>query len=171
MAPAPGSATARLDLARYRIRTVAPDDAADLQRFYAELSLEDRCMRFLAARPGLSREEAAVFAAADHRSCEGFVARLREPGARDGELVGHLCVVPAEGGLEFGVAVAEGERRRGLGLALLRAGMAWARDRGVTSLEATARQGNVAMLRLARAAGEARLQDVGGGLVRIELPV
>lgn len=169
--PLTGSlATQRLGWRRgsVEIRPVRPTDARALADFYRSLSAESRQLRFLGARAGLTVAEADDFATVDHQRREGLVAVLRHAGPRDGAIVAHLCLEPAgPGHIELGVAVADALQHHHIGLALVRAGMAWARRHGIRVLDATARTDNASMLGLARAMGAPL--HIGAGSVG-ELP-
>jgi len=151
----------------FAIRPVRPADAAGLTAFYAGLSLDSRGRRFLAARRGISEVEALTYATADHEHREGLVAT----GPPAGTIVAHLCLEPvAPGHLEFAIAVADPLQHHHLGLALLRAGVAWAEAHGIRTLEATTRADNGSMLALARAlGGPLRIGTGSGGVVPFSL--
>lgn len=69
-----------------RVRRVVPGDAAELERFYAELSAESRVLRFHGASRGIRHAQAEKFAAADHQQCDSFVA------VAGGRIVGHIVL-------------------------------------------------------------------------------
>lgn len=126
-----------------RVRRVAPGDAPDLERFYAELSPESRSSRFHGASRGIRHEQAEDFAAADHRRRDGFVA------VAGGRIVGHVVLEPLREGVEeLAVAVDDRVQHHGLGTLLLAAGIASARLRGVRRLVAWVRAENGAMKHL-----------------------
>lgn len=126
-----------------RIRRIEPGDARALERFYAELSAESRTSRFHAALRGIGHDQAEKFAAADHRSRDGFVAESA------GRIVGHLVLEPmSDGAEELAVAVDDRVQHRGVGTLLLAAAIASARLRGVKRLVAWVRPENGAMRRL-----------------------
>jgi acetyltransferase len=140
--------TATPRVATVSVRTVHSDDAADLQRFYADLSPEARHHRFLATRAGISAAEARTYTAVDHEHREGFVAVAAEQGGR---IAGHLCLEPCgDQRVEFAIVVSDADQRHHVGAALLAAGLAWARAHGIVDLEAVTEVDNVAMLELAR---------------------
>ena len=114
-----------------RVRRVAPQDWAELERFYAELSVDSRASRFHGASRGISHEQADDFAAADHQRRDGFVAVV------DGRVIGHLLLEPLEPGVEeLAVAVDDRFQHHGVGTLLLAAALASARLRGVERLVA-----------------------------------
>ena len=56
------------------IRPIAPADVPGLERFYGELSAEDRRTRFLHVGGRLSEAQAVSFCTTDHAHRDGFVA-------------------------------------------------------------------------------------------------
>jgi GNAT superfamily N-acetyltransferase len=107
-----------------RVRRVEPDDAAELERLYSELSDSSRRLRFHSPSYAVDARVAAAFAAPDHLHLEGFVAVY---GPR---VVGHLVIKPRGGGVdELAVVVDDRIQHRGVGSLLLAAGLASARLR------------------------------------------
>lgn len=133
------------------IRAVEVSDAAELRRFYADLSPESRYRRFFGMGAGIRPEDARRFCGPDHAHAEGFVAILAESGPGDGSIVAHLCLEPTDDdAIELAVAVADRYQRRGIGRRLVAAGLAWAERSGIGRLEATMladNGGTVALLR------------------------
>ncbi|MGH3073338.1 MAG: GNAT family N-acetyltransferase [Gaiellales bacterium] len=134
-----------------QIRAVEASDADALRLFYATLSPESRYQRFLGMAAGIRGEDARRFCGPDHVHAEGFVAVLAEASARDGEIIGHLCMEPADhDAIELAIAVADGYQRQGIGHRLVAAGRDWAERAGLRRIEATMLAGNggtVALLR------------------------
>ena len=153
------------------VRPVHDGDAADLQRFYADLSPEARHHRFLATRAGISAAEAATYTVVDHEHREGFVAVAvaPDPGSR---IVGHLCLEPCgDQRVEFAIVVSDADQRQHVGAALLAAGLAWARTHGIVDLEAVTEVDNVAMLELARTSDPwTTIGPAAAGTVPLTLP-
>jgi GNAT superfamily N-acetyltransferase len=134
----------------YLVRHVRPGDVRGLLRFYLDLQPESRAMRFMGATRGITEAQARAFAAADGLRHDGFVAVERVTG----RIVGHLCLEPTDPrSEEIGVAVADDLQRRGIGRALLRAGISAARRRRTAALEATMLAGNQGIHRLLQGAG------------------
>ena len=160
---------ARPPLANVTVRPVRSGDAADMQRFYAELSPEARHHRFLATRAGISPAEATSWTVVDHQHREGFVAVAPDQGGR---IVGHLCLEPcADQRVEFAIVVADADQRHHVGAALLGAGLAWARAHGIVNLEAVTEVDNVAMLELARTSDPwTTIGPASAGTVPLTLP-
>ena len=136
----------------WRIRRIHPSDRGRLATFYAGLTAESREARFHGGTAGVSERVAAAFCHPDHDHREGFVAVM--PGTGDDVVIGHLCLEPIDDAdLEVAVAVADLHQGRGVGRALLRAAVAWARKHGYARLTAIVRPTNGAMLGLLRSAG------------------
>lgn len=149
-----------------RVRRVAPGDASELERFYAELSVDSRASRFHGACSGIGHEQAEDFAAADHRRRDGFVA------VAGGRIVGHLVLEPMGGGTEeLAVAVDDHVQHHGVGTLLMAAGVASARLRGVQRLVAWVRAENGAMRHLLLASRHPLRLTWEGLVARYELAV
>jgi GNAT superfamily N-acetyltransferase len=114
-----------------RVRRVRPDDAAELERLYAELSDSSRLLRFHGRSRAVDRRAAAAFAAADHVRRDGFVA-IDGP-----RVVGHLALEPLGAGAEeLAVVVDDRAQHRGVGSLLLAAAVASARLRAIRTIVA-----------------------------------
>lgn len=149
-----------------RVRRIAPEDAAELERFYAGLSPDSRAQRFHGGSRGVSGEQAAGFAAADHRHRDGLVA------VADGRIVGHLVLEPLEPGVEeLAVAVDDRYRHRGVGTLLLAAAFASARLRRIDRLVAWVAAANLPMRRLLESSHHAAQLGWDGLTARYELDV
>jgi len=149
-----------------RVRRVAPGDAPELERFYAELSAESRALRFHGASRGIGHEQADRFAAADHRLRDGFVA------VADGRIAGHLVLERVGDGVEeLAVAVDDRVQHHGVGTLLLAAAVASARLRHVRRLVAWVKAENVAMRHLLNASHHPLRLSWEGSVARYELEV
>ena len=136
----------------YRIRPIEATDRDLLRALYAGLSPDARAARFHAATRGISEEAASAFCGLDHRHREGFVAEASE--AAGSRLIGHLCLEPiGERAFEVAVVVADPWQGRGVGRALLRAAMHWARAHGSIRLVGLVGPTNGPMLGLLRSSG------------------
>ncbi|HET7520964.1 MAG TPA: GNAT family N-acetyltransferase [Candidatus Limnocylindria bacterium] len=153
------------------IRPIESSDRVGLLDFYASLSQESRYTRFMSMGRGIGPGAAHDFADAHDRGAAGFVAILREPGARDGEIIGHLCLEPlADGAAEVAVAVADDVRRHGIGHLLMAEAMRASRELGFRRLVATMFTGNEGMRRLLLSAGGRLLrQQCRAGINFMEL--
>jgi len=160
------------------IRPVTPADEAVLSDFFAALSVESRYLRFFApVTPSCGLLDLMVGKPAH---VDAIVA------VADGVIVGHAMaadqVAPGEtgssartggpGATDIGVVVADAWQRRGVGAALMRALIARAQARGVTSLAMDVLPGNRRVL--AMIVGhwpEAVLRRSADGVdIRIPLP-
>lgn len=137
----------------YRIRAIAPEDRDGLARFYAGLSPDSLAARFHGAAPGIGDSAARFFCGPDHEHREGLVAEVVDE-TGSGRIIGHLCLEPTgPGEVEMAIAVADAWQRRGVGRAMLAAGIRWARTHGVARLRASMRWGNGAISGLIRSTG------------------
>lgn len=163
-----------IPLGRGRWATIRPIESSDwvgLLDFYAHLSAEARYTRFLAMGRGIGPAAAHDFADAYERGAAGFVAILRASGARDGAIIGHLCLEPLpDGAAEVAVAVADDVRRHGIGHLLMAEAMRTSRERGFRRLVATMFTGNEGMRRLfLSAGGRLTRQQCSAGINFMEL--
>jgi acetyltransferase len=149
----------------YDIRPIRPDDADELQSFYARLSPESRRRRFLGTTCGISDPQAAAFAGATTRGAAGFVAES------DGRIVGHGVVEPTRpGAVEMAFAVDDCWQRHGIGRALLTEAVACARAHGVRRIELELFADNLAMRRLLHSVpGASELVHPDGSVDQVEL--
>jgi len=154
--------------AAMKVRPIDPLDAAELIRFYAELSPESRHARF----PGRARVDdllAGTMAEADGVSRLGLVATDSATGA----IVGHLCLEPSgPDDVEVGLAVADIWQRHGIGRALMAEGLSWARRHGLHHLVGVALADNIRILCLASTLGApCSIRSLGDGLVASTISV
>jgi GNAT superfamily N-acetyltransferase len=153
------------------VRPVRPDDAPELERFYAELSADSRLLRFLGVVTGLSHRQSATFCTPDHAHREGFVVTAPAPGSGAERIVGHLCLEPdGKGSAEVAIAIADARQRRGLGRRLVARGVEWARGHGISRLTATMWADNAGIHRLLLGLGlPARARPLSGGLSAVTI--
>jgi len=118
------------------IRPVRPEDLAELGGFFAGLSVESRYLRFFA--PVTPTHGLLDLLAGRPANIDAIVA------VADGVIVGHAMAADLRSGraTDIGVVVADAWQRRGVGAALMRALIARARARGVTSLAMDVLPGN-----------------------------
>ena len=118
------------------IRQVRPEDLAELGGFFAGLSVESRYLRFFA--PVTPTHGLLDLLAGRPANIDAIVA------VADGVIVGHAMAADLRSGraTDIGVVVADAWQRRGVGAALMRALIARARARGVTSLAMDVLPGN-----------------------------
>ena len=143
----------RLSNVDFLIRPIRPSDRLELSRFYAGLSADSRLARFHAVTRGIGDEAASLLCGPDHEHREGFVALPADAPLGDRGIVGHLCLEPGDAGLEMAVAVADEWQAHGIGRALLLAAVDWAKDHGVTLLQASMLSTNTAVLGLIASIG------------------
>jgi len=160
-----------MDASRPRIRPIRRGDGPALAAFYAALSADSRRSRFFGACRSISELQAERFARARERGGDGWVAV-----DATGAIVGHLCLEPlsrnGEQVEEIAAAVADAWRGRGVGRALVNAGIASARRRGVVALEATMLTGNQAIHALLEHSGlpwTCHALEPGSEAIRLEL--
>jgi ribosomal protein S18 acetylase RimI-like enzyme len=118
------------------IRPVRPEDLAELGGFFAGLSVESRYLRFFA--PVTPAHGLLDLLAGRPANIDAIVA------VADGVIVGHAMAADLGSGraADIGVVVADAWQRRGVGAALMRALIARAQARGVTSLAMDVLPGN-----------------------------
>ncbi len=148
------------------VRPVKEEDAADLSRFFSNLSLESRVFRFFAA---VANADSSVkrMVDVDYSSRYGIVA----VSGAEHEIVGHAMYVATERGkAELALAVADAYQGRGLGTILLGQLAEAAAQSGIRVLEAVVRPENHRMLEVLRESGfpiESRSEP---GEIHAELP-
>jgi len=118
------------------IRPVRPEDLAELGCFFAGLSVESRYLRFFA--PVTPTHGLLDLLAGRPANIDAIVA------VADGVIVGHAMAADLRSGraTDIGVVVADAWQRRGVGARLMRALIARAQARGVTSLAMDVLPGN-----------------------------
>jgi len=136
----------------YLVRAISPREEVALEAFYAALSPDNREARFHGAA-SIGDLAAHAFCAAEGQGRHGVVAEALDPDGR-WVIVGHLCLEPlGDGTAELAVAVADRWQHHGVGRALMREALAWARRHELRALLASVRWSNTAMLRLLRDTG------------------
>jgi ribosomal protein S18 acetylase RimI-like enzyme len=147
-----------------RVRRIRPQDAAQLERLYAELDQLSRERRFLDPRGSVDARAAAAFASVDHQRRDGFVAL---DGAR---VVGHLALEPRGGGVdELAIVVDAGARHQHVGSLLMAAAFASARLRSTRSIVAWVLVDNDAARHLMESTHHPARLFWEGGLARYEI--
>ena len=148
------------------IRPVHPQDLAELGGFFAGLSVESRYLRFFA--PVTPAHDLLDLLAGRPANVDAIVA------VADGEIVGHAMAADRRSGqaTDVGVVVADAWQRHGVGAALMRALVARAQARGVTSLAMDVLPGNrrVLAMVLAHWPDATVGHDPDGLDIRISLP-
>jgi acetyl coenzyme A synthetase (ADP forming)-like protein len=165
--PASREATVVLrDGSTVAVRPIRVEDAADLSRFYSDLSLESRVFRFFAA---VVNADSSVqrMVHVDYKSTYGLVAVA---GAA-AQIVGHAMYVEIQPRkAELALAVADAYQGRGLGTILLGQLAEAAAEAGLDVLEAVVRPENHTMLHMLRESGFPVRARSEPGEVHAELP-
>ena len=148
------------------IRPVRADDAAELGRFFSDLSLESRVLRFFAA---VVNADSSVqrMVNVNYTSSYGLVAVAGAPP----QIVGHAMYVEIEPRkAELALAVADAYQGRGVGTILLGQLAEAAAAAGYDVLEAVVRPENHRMLQMLRESGFPVHARSEPGEVHAELP-
>ena len=159
---------------RIRVRPIRPDDAQALVDLGLRSTPEDLRLRFFSTvRPEVG---ALTTLLTDFDRERQIAVAAYDPAVADGEhgLLGvvRLILSPDATHGEFAIMVRSDQAGRGLGRALMREMLGWARDRKLSRVEAEILSENKRMLRLARAFGARVLtynRDVGTVRVAIDL--
>jgi acetyltransferase len=167
--PAPASGTGHLAIAPYpaeRVRTVSlrdgtavtlrpirPEDADAHAAFFARLTPEDVRLRFFAPIKALTPEQIARMTQIDYDREMALIATRGEGQAA--ETLGIVRLIRVGDGTEAEFAIVVEARAKGTGLAaaLMQAGLAWARENGITTVAGDVLAENAAMLAFVRRQG------------------
>jgi acetyltransferase len=137
------------------LRPIRPEDGERLRDFYEQAPSMDLRLRFFQTRREVPRSELARYSQIDYDREMAFVAL--PPAGVDGEqpIVGEVRAVcdPDNVRAEFAIQVASDWQGRGLGRLLLSRLVDHLRSRGTRELVGDCLTENLAMARLARAAG------------------
>ena len=140
------------DKAHYRIRPIRSDDSQRELDFISALSPESRYNRVMCARGTPSGADLEQLVHVDYRNRMAFIAVIDVGGAE--RIVGAArYAVDGDRRCEFAVAVADDWQHRGVGIALCRGLLDYARTRGIEEIHATTLATNHQMIALARALG------------------
>jgi RimJ/RimL family protein N-acetyltransferase len=155
------------------LRPIRPDDAARLQAFHARLSPDSIYLRWLAAHPVLSAEEARQLADLDYVTRMAYVATQGEgPAERIVGVARYGLVRPGDPDeAESAVIVEDSFQRRGLGWALLGRLMRYARAMGVRTWLAEINAGNARMLRFIERGGLPVTRRLEGGAWQVRMDI
>jgi GNAT superfamily N-acetyltransferase len=148
------------------IRPIEPSDAPALIKAHDHLSDETRRLRFFRAHPRMSDDEAAFFATVDHVNREAFVVM-------DGKFiaaVGRFDRVEPDAA-EVAITVGEPYQHHGLGMQLLDALAARAREVGITRFVADTFGDNRAAIGLIRHWAPNRKSSLDSGFMHFEMPL
>jgi acetyltransferase len=149
-----------------RLRPIRPEDEPLLQDLAANMSPEDRRLRYFTAMAGLSHQLAARLAQIDY---DREMALLALPAGIDQALgVARFSADPDNRRAEYAVEVRSDWKGRGLGYLLMTRLITVARRRGVGELVGEVLSENRAMLQMCRDLGFAVGADSGDrGLMRV----
>ncbi|MGN6488793.1 MAG: bifunctional acetate--CoA ligase family protein/GNAT family N-acetyltransferase [Devosia sp.] len=168
--PAGWERRVRCGEAEFDLRPIRPADAALYPRFLERVTREDLRLRFLVPTAALAQETIVRFSQLDYDRDIAFVALEAE----SGELAG-ICRYasdPDHERAEFGVLVRSDLHGIGLGTALMRQLLDYARADGLAVLEGTILRENAAMLDLAERLGFERVrQDDVTETLTVSLPL
>uniref|UniRef100_UPI00307F7B10 bifunctional acetate--CoA ligase family protein/GNAT family N-acetyltransferase n=1 Tax=Elioraea sp. TaxID=2185103 RepID=UPI00307F7B10 len=117
------------------LRPIRPEDAEAHAAFFARLSPEDIRRRFFAPIAALSAEQIARMTQIDYDREMAFIATAAGPDGTP-ETLGVVRIVrdPASAEGEFAVVVRSDRKGQGLGRALMRKALGWARRQGLAVL-------------------------------------
>ncbi len=152
------------------LRPIRPDDAARLQAFHTRLSPNSIYLRWLAAHPVLSADEARQLSDLDYVTRMAFVATTGD--GADEQIVGvarYGLLKPDEA--EAAVIVEDAYQSRGLGWALLGRLMRYSRAMGVTTWLAEINAGNARMLRFIERGGLPVTRRLDGGAWQVRMDI
>jgi GNAT superfamily N-acetyltransferase len=150
-------------IASVQLRPIVRADREALARFYRDLSEDSGEARFLGAAPEIGDTTARFFCGPDHEHREGIVAEALDADGRK-LIIGHICLEPISPGIaEMAIAVADAWQHHGLGRALLRRAIDWARVHGIDELSASMRCSNAPVMDLIRSTGLSVTFDAGEG--------
>jgi acetyltransferase len=168
VSPYPAHLAQTLSLAAetYCVRAIRPEDAAGLQALVARSDAEDVRLHFRRGLRRLPDVWAARLSQIDYHR-EMALAALD----RAGEIVGvaRLAADPEGEMAEFALLVRADHQSRGLGAALLKALIDYARDRGMQTVWGSVERGNSRMLGVAHALGFSDADDPDPASVRVTL--
>lgn len=148
--PSGWSSNLAADSARYHIRPIKPADVALYPDFLAKVSPDDIRLRFLAPRKNFPDEMLKRLTQLDYDREMAFVA-LEETGALAG--VGRLSCDPDRAVAEYGLLVRTDLQGHGLGWALLKQIVDYARVEGIGRVEGVVLTENSNMLAMCREFG------------------
>jgi RimJ/RimL family protein N-acetyltransferase len=152
------------------IRPLRPDDEALYGPFLAKVTPEDLRLRFFAPVKDFGHAFLARFTQLDYAKAMAFIA-LADP---SGEMLGvaRLHDDPDGGSAEFAILVRSDLKTHGLGWQLMQQIIAYARARGLRSIEGEVLRENTTMLKMCRELGFkiSNIPDTGG-ICTVRLPL
>lgn len=135
---------------RLSVRPVSRDDGPMLKEFFAQVTIDDLRFRFLSGVNSVSDAQIAAMIQVDHKTTEDFLAFLE-----DGTLAATALVARDDAGdrAEVAVVVRADCKGKGIGWTMLDHVAAYARAKGVTTLEAVESRQNQKALAVERDSG------------------
>ncbi len=156
---------------RLPIRPMRPEDEPRLQEAFLQLTAEDVRLRFFSPLRVLHHDFAAQLVQIDYDRAMAFVV-LEEPGDDGSSIVGvgRMSADPDRDGAEYAVTVRSDWQGRGLGYALMRKMIDYARAKGIRELFGYVLRENETMLAMSRKLGfTVKGSDEGPGVMRVSL--
>ncbi len=135
------------------IRPIRPEDAEREQAFVRGLSPEARRLRFLQAIKELSPAMLAQFTQIDYAREMALVATVETGGTEEQVGVARYIVNPDGRSCEFAIVVGDRQRGQGIGSRLMKALIAAARAKGLSTIAGVVLAENAPMLQLMRELG------------------
>ena len=151
-----------------RVRPVRPDDEDLFRDFFGKVSAEDLRLRFFAPVRDFNHAFLARLTQLDYARAIAFVALDAETGAMLGAVRLHADANHASG--EYAILVRTDVKGSGLGFALMRLMIDWARADGLTVIEGSVLRENRSMLAVCRRLGfEASTDREDAGVMKVNL--
>lgn len=155
-----------------RVRPIHPADAERLQAFHARLSPDSIYLRWLSAHPVLSLAEAQALCNVDYAARMALVATLTADPAAPLIGVARYGRVPGRADeAEVAVVVEDAYQHRGLGTALLRRLMFYARTQGYRYWSAEINVANARMMKFIQRGGLPISKQYEGGSWQIRVEI
>ena len=157
-----------LDGQRITVRPLRPEDAALYPDFFADVTAEDRRLRFFGPLAHVTDDMIDRFTHYDPKIAMAFIAL----DADDGKMLGvvRLHDDPDRKGAEFAVLVRSSLKGHGLGYLLMKHIIDYARDKGLARVHGPVLAENTTMLRMAEDLGfEIRDELMDRGIKRVML--
>ena len=157
-----------LDGQRITVRPLRPEDAALYPDFFADVTAEDRRLRFFGPLAHVTEDMIERFTHYDPKIAMAFIAL----DADDGKMLGvvRLHDDPDGKGGEFAVLVRSSLKGHGLGYLLMKHIIDYAREKGLTRVHGPVLAENTTMLKMAEELGfEIRDELMDRGIKRVTL--
>jgi len=154
IAPYPAELVRRITLRDGRavtLRPIRPEDADAHAAFFARLSPEDVRLRFFAPIRALSPEQIARMTQIDYDREMAIIATTGD--GAEAETLGVVRLFRTGAEAEFAIVVRSDMKGSGLGGALMRAGLDWAREAGIARVTGDVLAENEGMLAFVRRLG------------------